>query len=137
MNYPIIFHQRFLYEHHTRGIFIPVTLVLGEAETTCGAKLDTGADYCYFGREHAEEIGIKLHDGHLLRVETNRPDQSMIFYGHEIRLQTLGYEVVTMVYFWEQYNLPRNLLGRAGWLNKFRIGLNEHDLELYLSHYDE
>jgi len=43
----------------------------------------------------------------------------------------------TTVYFWERHHLPRNLLGRAGWINKFRLALIEHDLELYLSHHDE
>jgi hypothetical protein len=61
----------------------------------------------------------------------------MIFYGHEIKIQALGYEIETTVYFWEHHRLPRNLLGRAGWINKFRLGLIEHDLELYLSHHDE
>ena len=55
----------------------------------------------------------------------------MIFYGHEIKIQALGYEIETTVYFWEHYRLPRNLLGRAGWINKFRLALIEHDLELY------
>jgi predicted acyl esterase len=30
-----------------------------------------------------------------------------------------------------------DLLGRAGWINKFRLVLIERDLELYLSHHDE
>jgi hypothetical protein len=80
---------------------------------------------------------LYVEEGTVLRVETNRPEQPMIFYGHEIKIQTLGYEIETTVYFWEHHRLPRNLLGRAGWINKFRLALIEHDLELYLSHHDE
>ncbi len=31
-------------------------------------------------------------------VETNRPEQPMIFYGHEIKIQAIGYEIETTVY---------------------------------------
>lgn len=137
MTYSLEFNQKFVYQKNKRGIFIPVTLLSGTMTTTCGAKFDPGADFCYFAREHAEELGLQVETGSLIRVGTNQPGQPMIFYGHEIKIRTLGYEIEAVIYFWEHYRLPRNLLGRAGYINKFRFGLIEHDLELYLSHYDE
>jgi hypothetical protein len=137
MTYSLEFNQKFSYQKNKRGIFIPVTLVSGSETTTCGAKLDSGSDSCYFSRGHAEELGLPLEEGIRLPVETNRPDEPMIFYGHEVRIRALGYEIESIIYFWDQYRLPRNLLGRAGWINKFRVALIEHDLELYLSHHDE
>jgi hypothetical protein len=79
MTYPLEFKQKFVYQENERGIFIPVTLVQGAETTVCSAKLDTGADFCYFSREHAEEIGLQVEEGTPLRVETNRPENSMIF----------------------------------------------------------
>ena len=79
MTYPLEFKQKFVYQENERGIFIPLTLVYGAKTTACGAKLDTGADFCYFSREHAEEIGLQVEEGTVLRVETNRPEQPMIF----------------------------------------------------------
>ncbi|MCI0666378.1 MAG: hypothetical protein L0220_35465 [Acidobacteria bacterium] len=137
MTYPLEFSQKFVYRENKRVIFIPLTLISGTETTNCGAKLDTGADFCFFAREHAEEIGLQVEKGTVIRVETNRPEQPMIFYGHEVKIQALGYEIETTVYFWEYHHLPRNLLGRAGWINMFRLALIEHDLELYLSHHDE
>jgi hypothetical protein len=58
MTYPLEFKQKFVYQENERGIFIPVTLVSGAKTTACGAKLDTGADFCYFSCEHSEEIGL-------------------------------------------------------------------------------
>jgi len=58
MTYPLEFKQKFVYQENERGIFIPLTLVYGTKTTTCGAKIDMGADFCYFSREHAEEIGL-------------------------------------------------------------------------------
>ena len=73
MTYPLEFKQKFVYQESERGIFIPLTLVYGAKTTACSAKLNTGADFCYFSREHAEEIGLQVEEGTVLRVETNRP----------------------------------------------------------------
>ncbi|MBO0862764.1 MAG: hypothetical protein J2P21_30565 [Chloracidobacterium sp.] len=35
------------------------------------------------------------------------------------------------------YQNNKLIIGLAGWINQFRLALIEHDLELYLSHYDE
>jgi len=50
MTYPLEFKQKFVYQENERGIFIPLTLAYGAKTTACGAKLDMGADFCYFVR---------------------------------------------------------------------------------------
>jgi hypothetical protein len=87
MTYPLEFKQKFVYQENERGIFIPLTLVYGAKTTACGAKLDTGADFCYFSREHAEEIGLQVEEGTVFRVETNRPEQPKIFYGQRSKFK--------------------------------------------------
>src|SRR5262249_3213474 len=99
MTYPLEFKQKFVYQEKERGIFIPVTPVRGAETTACGAKLDTGADFCYFSREHAEEIGLQVEEGAVLRVETNRSEHPMIFYGHEIKIQAVSIKKSVRLYF--------------------------------------
>ena len=41
-----------------------------------------------------------------------------------------------MVYFFEDYAITRNLLGRIGWLDRIRFGLIEQDQTVYLAAYD-
>jgi hypothetical protein len=41
-----------------------------------------------------------------------------------------------MVYFFGDERINKNLLGRAGWLDRIRLGLVDHDGELYLASYD-
>ncbi|MBA3600708.1 MAG: hypothetical protein H0W45_05610 [Acidobacteria bacterium] len=41
------------------------------------------------------------------------------------------------VYFAESYAVKRNLLGRQGWLQLVKIGLDDYKSELYLSPNDE
>ena len=41
----------------------------------------------------------------------------------------------SVVYFAKYPGLPRNLLGRQGWLRNLRLGVIDYDNLLYLSHY--
>ncbi len=52
-------------------------------------------------------------------------------------LSVLGTDLEVMVYFAEEYGFQRNVLGRKGWIEHLRLGLIDHDCELYLSRYDE
>jgi hypothetical protein len=55
--------------------------------------------------------------------------------GHEITLETLGLEIQTFVFFSEQRKLPRNLLGRTGWLQLVGLAIIDSNQVLYLSPY--
>jgi hypothetical protein len=52
-------------------------------------------------------------------------------------LGVLGIEVEATVYFAEDPAMPRDVLGQSGWLDRMRLGLVDHDRQLYLSHYDD
>ena len=58
-------------------------------------------------------------------------------YGHEIELTTLGIVTFTTVYFFTDPVIVKNVLGRAGWLDRVRLGSVDHDSVLYLASYDE
>jgi hypothetical protein len=42
-----------------------------------------------------------------------------------------------MVYFAEDEESSRDVLGRNGWIRKFRLGVVDYDSLLYLGQYDE
>ncbi len=58
-------------------------------------------------------------------------------YGHAVKLSCLEWEFETTVYFAGSEEFHRNVVGRVGWLEHFRLGIIEHDSTLYLSHYDD
>jgi len=43
---------------------------------------------------------------------------------------------VSLVYFFAEPSIRKNVLGRGGWLDRVRVGLVDHDRELYLAAYD-
>lgn len=117
------------------AIQLPVTLIFGGEEIRADAFVDTGATYCIFRREVAVSLGIDVEAGARVRVGT--VTGGFDAYGHTFTLETLGYSFEVMVYFAAHDGLPRNVLGRRGWLDHVRLGLIHHEGKLYLSRYDD
>jgi hypothetical protein len=135
MSFPWNFSQRHKYPALEIGITLDTILKFADQEFQCKAKVDTGAQYCLFEREIGEFLGIDVENG--VRRNLGTLAGPLTAFGHEITLGTLGLFFETTVYFSERENLPRNLLGREGWLRLIRLAIVDYDEELYLSPYDE
>ena len=135
----MLYHQTFqichVYNSLVSGIEIQAVLKLRDETVLTEAKIDPGAEVCIFRREHGEWLGLNIENGH--RIVLDGLAGSLVAYGHWVTLHTLGLEFDSMVYFAEQYNLRRNLLGRKGWLQKVRLAVVDYDSILYLSPYNE
>jgi len=118
-----------------RGILLPVALRYADRETDFFARVDTGASFCIFQRLHAETVGIVVESGVPTRIST--VTGGFVAYAHQVALGVLGIEVEATVYFAEDHAMPRDVLGQTGWLDRMRLGLVDHDRQLYLSHYDD
>jgi hypothetical protein len=106
-----------------------------DRETDFFARVDTGASFCIFQRLHAETVGIVVESGAPTRISTITG--GFVAYAHQVALGVLGIEVEATVYFAEDPAMPRDVLGQSGWLDRMRLGLVDHDRQLYLSHYDD
>ena len=98
------------------GISVPVVLAAGGLSVECDARIDTGSEYCLFQRRLADALELDLENGHQMQMET----LAGLFtaYGHAVTLQTFDLAFDVMVYFAADYGVPRNLLGRHGWLQQ-------------------
>ena len=135
MTHQLTFHILHEYDAGLGGVSLDAILSLTGNQTRVQANLDTGASFCIFQREHGEELGIEIERGTMQRIGT--ATGSFIAYGHEVKLITLGLEIDTIVYFASFYGLPRNVLGRRGWLDQVRLALIAYEGKLFLSHYDQ
>jgi len=52
-------------------------------------------------------------------------------------MSCLDWKFETTVYFAAPVDYSRNVVGRFGWLQHFRLALADHDAKLLLSHYDD
>jgi hypothetical protein len=57
-------------------------------------------------------------------------------FGHDVVLQAGRLSFESRVYFAKHSGLPRNVLGREGWLRNLRMAVIDYDSLLYLSAYD-
>jgi|SRR3984893_1852136 len=135
MPFQLSFSRREKYSSLATGINLETTLRFGGLFINCQAKLDTGAEVCLFQRAIGEALEIPIENGVKKRLETLTG--TLTAYGHEVVLEVLGLQLQTVVYFAEDGEVRRNLLGRQGWLQLIRLGIVDYDSELYLSLYDE
>ena len=127
------FQLLYRYTRTKDGITIPVSLGWGGLVERTQAKIDTGAENCLFRREIGEALGIEIKSGLFKTFGTLTG--TIPGYGHEVQLQSFDLSFQSFVYFAEDYDLPRNLLGSIGWLRNLRFGLVDYEELLYLSPY--
>ena len=132
----LTFASKYNYSDAIAGIEVPISLTAGDGRSVrLLAKVDTGASFCIFKREYAEQLGLRVESGQhqVLATATGRFDA----YGHTLNLRCFDWEFETTVYFAAPPDFPRNVVGRIGWLQHFRLGLIDHDTTLFLSHHDD
>src|SRR5438874_450161 len=88
-----------LHEYDTgeSGITVPVVLSIGQASVKLLAKLDTGASFCIFKREHGEELGLNIESGKQEWIGTAKGP--FFTYGHNLSLSALGFQFDVTAYF--------------------------------------
>ena len=129
--YQLSFQTKAEFKSLETGITIKAILRLGNIEFATRAKVDTGSDICIFRREIGEYLEIEIETGFEKKLITL--SGGLTAYGHYVELETLGLKFDTMVYFAADYSLQRNLLGRQGWLQLIKFGLDDYANEIYIS----
>jgi hypothetical protein len=131
----ITFAEIWQYPDDSAGITIPTLLGYDGRIVTAIAKIDTGAEVCLLDRDYGERLGLVIEAGIPLSLETLTG--TLEAFGHEVTMQTLGLTFQSVIYFSRFAGLPRNLLGRNGWLRNIRLGVIDYDNQVLLSPYED
>jgi hypothetical protein len=129
----LAFTEEIAYEDDDAGIPLRVKLTYAGTELEVTAKVDPGAAVCLFSYEDALDLGIPIEQG--LPIRLSGLTGSLDAFGHEVTLQTGELIFQSTVYCAKHPGLPRNLLGRRGWLRNLRLAIIDYDNLLYLSDY--
>ena len=113
---------------------MPVLLTHGETSLRVAAKIDTGAQVCLFAYEVGLRLGLVVEQG--AAIVLSSIGGSVDAFGHDVIVQTGRLAFESRVYFAKYPGLPRNVLGREGWLRNLRMAVIDYDGLLYLSTYD-
>ncbi len=135
MSHLLRFDHLFSYDPSLSGITLTIYLEVNSNIKTepIDCKIDTGSTYCVFQRHYGEQLGLSIEDGLPLTIGT--VTNPFIAYGHEVNLLLENYQTNVMVYFAKDF-IPRNILGRHGFLENFCIALIDYEGKLYLSEYN-
>ena len=129
----IDFEEVYHYDTLKTGITLPVSLLNNSLETSVQAKIDTGASHSIFQRIHGEYLGLDIESGDLLIFSTVM--NNFRAFGHELYIRFLDIEIYAKVYFAEDENFTKSVLGRQGWLDRVKFGLIDYEGKLFLSEY--
>jgi predicted aspartyl protease len=130
----VSFARRHSYAGSADSITLPVVLSAGQERVDLVASLDTGAAYCVFQRIYAEALGFEVERGVPMNFAT--ANSRFEAFGHEVAISTLDLEVHSLVFFFADVNIVKNVLGRHGWLDRLNVGVVDHDQLLYVGHHD-
>ncbi|HMV84133.1 MAG TPA: hypothetical protein PLD20_18135 [Blastocatellia bacterium] len=130
----LTFDEEYRYKDDEDGISISVNITYGNQTVLADAKVDPGSIVCLFSHEAGVALGIPIEQG--IPIRLGGLAGLLEAFGHEVTLQTGQLVFESLVYFAKYPGLPRNLLGRRGWLRNLRLGLIDYDNLLYLSGYD-
>jgi hypothetical protein len=129
----LTFAEEYHYKDDEDGIPLQVRLTYAGHSIEVTAKVDPGAAVCLFSHEVGLKLGIPIEHG--VPIKLGGLTGSLDAFGHEVMLQTGAIAFQSFVYFAKDPNLPRNLLGRQGWLRNLKLGVIDYDNLLYLSAY--
>jgi hypothetical protein len=136
MSYVMDFASKHPYDSRLEGITVDVCLTAGrEHYVSFAAKVDTGAAQCFFRREYADVLGLAADRGQ--RVTFSTVNSTFEAFGHELTIRVMDIEFDAVIYFFADYSINRDVLGRRGWLDRVRLGLVDYESTLYLSAHNE
>jgi predicted aspartyl protease len=122
------------YSSNSKGISLPIVLRSNGTGVDVLAIVDTGASNCLFQRAHGEVLGLEIEAGERQTFATAAG--RVTAFGHVVSLEVMDLKFESLVYFFADEMIRKNLLGRMGWLDRVRLGLVDHDHQLYLAPYD-
>lgn len=134
-SYAIEFDVLHNYDTLQAGITVPVQLKFGDSEIKFDAKIDTGSSHCIFQRSVGQDIGIDIETGEKENFGTATTGFNT--YSHEVTISVLGIETFARVYFFEDEQIRKSVLGRQGLLDRVKFGLIDYDGKLLLGQYEK
>jgi len=135
VTHKIVYRHRMEYDTKVAGVVLPVTLLANDRVAAVNAAVDTGSTLCVFQHEIAERLGIMVEGG----VEDYVSAMGTIIkvYGHEVTLVLEDLSMDLMVYFPAYQHIPRNLLGRQGFLQRMLFGLDDYEGVVYFGYHGD
>lgn len=125
--------MKFQYRQIETGVFrpvIPIKLFYKANKISFWALVDSGADFCLFNRNIAEELGIQFEQGDKLEA-FGVIGKGVAAHFHEIELKVGTYSYKTKAVFAENLSEIRyGLVGQIGFFDEFIVKFDRSNQEI-------
>jgi hypothetical protein len=135
VTHQIVYRYRMEYDTKVPGVVLPVMILSGDHAEAVNAAVDTGSTLCVFQREIAERLGIRIEEG--IEDYVSAMGTVIKVYGHEVTLVVEELSMDLIVYFPAYQQIPRNLLGRQGFLQRMLFGLDDYEGVVYFGYHSD
>ena len=135
MSWHLTYRHRYVFDPKQPGVTLPVSLFANGLVETTEAAIDSGSTLCVFKREIAEWLNIPIEQG--IEDQVNAMGTVIRVYGHEVRMVIGEMTLDLFVYFPAFQNIPRNLLGRQGFLQRMLFGLDDYEGVVYFGYHSD
>lgn len=134
MNYTLTFDKQLFYDNEEDSVSIETKVKYVDEEISFVAKIDTGASLCIFKREIAEKLGVEVENTEITQRVRNANGNIFKVFGHFVTIEIADFEFECLVYFAENF-VAANVFGKRGFLDKFRIAIDDNEGKLFLDEY--
>jgi hypothetical protein len=132
VEYNLTFAKQLIYDNEQDSISIATKIKYVDQKISFTAKLDTGASLCIFKRDLADELGIEVENTEIAQRVRNANGDIFKVFGHFVTIEIADFEFECLVYFAEKF-LAANVFGKRGFLDKFKIAIDDNEGKLFLS----
>jgi hypothetical protein len=118
-----------LYSHRVRGIYLPVTLTVGDRTAHLVVRVDCASTYCVLERPWAEYFGLTWDSGDPVHIGTAVGGFQAYLHVLSVQIDRFSWETPVAIAEFESLPgaVPRQVLGLIGFFDRFRVTIDDQD----------
>jgi len=118
-----------LYARRVCGVYLPVTLTVGDRTASLILRLDCASTYCVLERPWADYFGLAWESGEPVRIGTAMGGFQAYLHILELQIDRFHWEAPVAIAEFESRPaaVQRNAFGLIGFFDRFRVTIDDQD----------
>jgi hypothetical protein len=117
------------YARRVRGVYLPVTLPVGDQVAHLVVRVDCASTYCVLERPWAEYFGLPWDRGDPIHIGTAVGGFQAYLHVLGVQVDRFRWETPVAIAEFESHPgaVPRQVLGLIGFFDRFRVTIGDQD----------
>jgi hypothetical protein len=124
-----------LYTRRVRGVYLPVTLTVGDRTAHLVVRVDCASTYCVLERPWAHYFGLAWDSGDPIYIGTAVGGFQAYLHVFGVQIDRFSWETPIAIAEFESLPgaVPRQVLGLVGFFDRFRVTIDDQDERLTIA----